>query len=247
MKLKRIFLLILAVQMMISLFSCSGPKFADPISLNAFSDALNEKGLRFGMFEREMLDFVDSLTFNGMPVNECDFAPSAAFFDGVNVCGIATHGGSGLTYGCILQASSDGTTISNDFSTELAIDGLPLPQGIMFGDDINKVLSTILGYQFNYQTDFAADEDTSTDMTLARSDTDSSHLIFRDFRRSEAPAEHHHPLSIEFVELNSVYDGEKLKQSQSRRVTIFFDFPMIDNEVPTISKVEFAVVDKAFK
>ena len=32
--------------------------------LNLFSAALNEKGLRFGMFESEMLDFVDNLTFD---------------------------------------------------------------------------------------------------------------------------------------------------------------------------------------
>lgn len=215
--------------------------------LNLFSAALNEKGLRFGMFESEMLDFVDSLTFDGKPVNECYFAPAAAFFDGASVYGIDAYGDRGLAYGCKWQESSDVTTVSNNFSTELAIDGLPLPQGIKVGDDINKVLSTILGYQFNYQTGFVADEDISTDMTLARSDGNSSYLIFHDFRRSTVPAEYYYPLSIEFVELNCVYDGEKLTKRQSRSIIIFFDFPMIDKEVPTISKVEFSVIDKAFK
>ena len=56
-----------------------------------------------------------------------------------------------------------------------------------------------------------------------------------------------YPLSIEFVELNCVYDGEKLTKRQIRSILFFFDFPMIDKEVPTISKVEFSVIDKAFK
>lgn len=157
----------------------------DPLS--AFSAALDSKGLCRGMFESEMLDFVDSLTYNGKSLKECGLAPEAAFFDGEKVCGISAYGGKGVGYGCVMEEKEDGTfSVSNRFSVEVELEGLPLPNGVRFGQSVDSVISTLMGEDFRMSGDFLPDVKDGTLMTLARREQTS--LALTDLRRSSDPA-----------------------------------------------------------
>lgn len=207
----------------------------DPLS--AFSAALDSKGLCRGMFESEMLDFVDSLTYNGKSLKECGLAPEAAFFDGEKVCGISAYGGKGVGYGCVMEEKEDGTfSVSNRFSVEVELEGLPLPNGVRFGQSIDSVISTLMGGDFRMSGDFLPDVKDGTLMTLARRKQTS--LALTDLRRSSDPAEYSAPVILVYREDYERVKSDTVTVEGCREVRLSFSMPTVDCPEPLLCGLE---------
>ncbi|MDD4163720.1 MAG: hypothetical protein PHD46_00155 [Eubacteriales bacterium] len=209
--------------------------------LAKFSSTLDSKGIKTAMTQMSLIDFVDSLTYEGKSLQESGIAPDFMYYDSEKGGGVLASGDK-LGYLHDYEAhKKGGSTVKVSFYTKCALVGLPLPEGVSFEDDVNGIVSTLLGEEFIYDEDFRVDENSDTDMTLVR-DKNAS-LVLRDLRLDSSLSEQSHPIALIYTE-----NGISGKDTYSRVLTLYFgneDEKIISN--PKVSELEFMLCENRAK
>lgn len=186
---KKPLIFILTVLLVLSLLGCSSgtqsvsPTSSTPIVIipfsadnNGFSECLDSMNFVPSMWQGTLFDLAESLTYEGK--NIADAAPGI-FYDGQYGGGYRSQGNR-FGFGNDYTRSEDDTSATSDnyLYTYVPLEGMALPCGITFDDNLTTLLQKA-GFDIDYHEDFISDETTPGVMTLFQDET--IHLTLTDY------------------------------------------------------------------
>lgn len=178
---KKITVFILTALLLLSLVGCNGsaqpasstsstPIVIIPFSAdnNGFSEYLDSMNFVPGMWQGTLFDLAESLTYEGKNIKE---AAPGCFYDGQYGGGYRSQG-SRFGFANDYTRSEDGASATsyNYLYTHVPLEGMALPCGITFDDNLTTLLQKA-GFDLDYHEDFISDETTPGVMTLFQDDT----------------------------------------------------------------------------
>lgn len=183
---KRFYVIFLAVLLLLS--GC-GKKKTDPVSLvsnetaDAFSVYLDQEHFVPEISQGSMIDQMEKYSYQGTSINE--LCPGF-HYDGVGGGGYYARGTDFGYLNDYSQASSGKyADYLNRLYTKVPLEGLSIPLGITFQDDLSQVLEK-LGYPMDPASDFFPDYPYDNLMTLYRSENTTIEL--KDYAGSKVTA-----------------------------------------------------------
>lgn len=186
-------------------------------NLAVFTSWLDREGLVAGMWQSELVNKMESYTYNGQPI------PGAVighYYDGLYGGGYVAQG-EHFGFKNDYTASEDEKTAdyTNSFYTKLPLDGLRLPFGIEFEDSLNDVMAK-LGITMDLTSSFTPDDGTDIVMTLYRDE--HYMLVFKNLSLSEDQIESDIPYELIFTENYSYTRNDGRESNVTRTVKLTF-------------------------
>lgn len=186
--------------------------------LSEFVDFLDGEGFTVGLWQGAFKDLIGSYSVGGEKIDS-DFG---MFYDSEFGGGFEGYGEyEGKTYAFVndFYQDEEKTRQINYLETSVPFEGMELPFGIAFGDDLEVVFEK-MGLTYP-QGSFVPDEDDVTRMTLL--DNGKESLAFVNLHNNiDEPVDYYEPFIIVFIEkYESVLENGKVK-IETRRVMLYF-------------------------
>ncbi len=139
-----------------------------------FSEYLDIEKFVQGLSQRDFISLMGKYSYEGIPLSE---GMGLMHYDGPDGGGCqAVDKYFGFSNDYTVAEDEKTATYSNRFYTGIPLDGLTLPYGITFDDDLSAVLQK-LDFNIDPEKDFASDMENAGTMTLQRDDGVSLTLI----------------------------------------------------------------------
>ena len=225
---KRIIIILLSACLLLSFASCEKDE-PEPINtipdadITAFTEWLDGEGFVPGLSQGEMIEKMDGYTHDGKSVTN---SATGLFYDGYYGGGYAARG-ENFCFRNDFKASDDNKTAdyTNSFYTKVPLDGLTLPFGIGFEDNLQEAMSKI-GIASDPSVNFIADEGFNIAMTLYRDERYT--LVFKNWYLSTEPIEVDIPYELIFTE-NYTFTREGDRESNVTRTMKLTFKPEVKN------------------
>ena len=201
----------------------------------AFSEFLDNENFVTDLSQGDLIEQLGKYKYNGKKVTDVAIGANYDSEYGGGVTASADFFG----YENYFYQTEKETKYSNSFYTMVALNGLKLPYGIDFEDNLSEVFQKLDIGKDPYKN-FVADADSKTDMTLYTNGDVT--LVFRDLKRTDAPVEYERPYELVYSETTSAVLSDGRTKTTQRTVKLAFH-DKDDNVADTLGRFEMSVVE----
>ena len=178
------------------LVGCNTPIPPYNLDLTQFNDFLANEGFRDVLPQKDFLELLKKYSYNGTTVDDYG---AWFYYDGMYGGGCAMNSDEINWQDDYYQNDETGVTRStNSLSTRVPLEGLTLPYGITFEDNVTSALAK-LGIKDDPRLNFTADSGTTDTMTLAANG--NTKLYYIDMTRTTAPIDYIAPFKLKFEQI----------------------------------------------
>jgi len=187
------------------------PEYAKTI--NNFSKYLNKEGFVPGLSQSQFIELMEKYSYNGEK-------QTIAQFDGLQGSGCLIYGeqySGSNAYGTTLDKKY--ANYWNSFNTRVALDGLVLPYGLCFDDELSDVFRKI-NISLDPYGGFVLDKDSNMDMTLLRDD--KSTLVLSNKTLTKESTEVNNSYELIYTETYQITRKDGSDATVTRTITFTF-------------------------